>query len=106
MEEGAEERGHRRGAYTGANQTREDDKEVERTTLCDGDGEGEDAGTENQGVREYVLRRPPLGDVVAEARILKLGKRLAVGEVNLMQDGHDDLIAHVTSTYSIPPRGE
>ncbi|MDH3376428.1 MAG: PaaI family thioesterase [Gammaproteobacteria bacterium] len=52
------------------------------------------------------LRRPPPGDVVAEARILKLGKRLAVGEVNLMQDGSDELIAHVTSTYSIPPQAE
>ena len=52
------------------------------------------------------LRRPPPGDVVAQARILKLGKRLAVGEVNLVQDDSDELVAHVTSTYSIPPRDE
>jgi uncharacterized protein (TIGR00369 family) len=41
-------------------------------------------------------------DVVAEARLLKLGKRLAVGEVNLFSGAASDPIAHVTSTYSIP----
>lgn len=52
------------------------------------------------------LRRPPLGaDIVAEARILKLGKRLAVGEVTLCSDGEIEPVAHVTATYSIPPRG-
>ena len=50
------------------------------------------------------LRRPPPGDVVARARILKLGRRLAVGEVHLHAGEADDLVAHVTSTYSIPPR--
>ncbi len=51
------------------------------------------------------LHRPKPGDVVAEARMLKLGKRLAVGEVNLYSEGedHDDPVAHVTATYSIPP---
>ncbi len=49
------------------------------------------------------LRRPLPGDIVAEARILKLGKRLAVGEVSLHRDADEELVAHVTSTYSIPP---
>jgi uncharacterized protein (TIGR00369 family) len=49
------------------------------------------------------LRRPPPGDVVARARILKLGQRLAVGEVHLHAGEAEDLVAHVTSTYSIPP---
>jgi 2-haloacid dehalogenase len=35
--------------------------------------------------------------------LLKLGKRLAVGEVGLYIDGDDEMVAHVTSTYSIPP---
>lgn len=52
------------------------------------------------------LRRPLPGDVIAEARILKLGKRLAVGEVSLFRDGEDELVAHVTATYSIPPHRE
>lgn len=52
------------------------------------------------------LRKPLPGDVLAEARLLKLGKRLAVGEVSLYSDGEsvDEPVAHVTSTYSIPPQ--
>ena len=50
------------------------------------------------------LRRPKPADLVAEARILKLGKRLAVGEVSLYTDGEPDPVTHVTATYSIPPR--
>lgn len=41
-------------------------------------------------------------DVLAEARLLKLGKRLAVGEVTLFSAESSDPIAHVTATYSIP----
>jgi uncharacterized protein (TIGR00369 family) len=44
----------------------------------------------------------PGQDVLAAARLLKLGKRLAVGEVNLLSGTSPDPIAHVTSTYSIP----
>ena len=47
------------------------------------------------------LRKPPAGDLVAEARLLKLGSQLAVGEVAIRADGDDELVAHVTSTYSI-----
>ena len=36
------------------------------------------------------------------SRLLKLGKRLAVGEVTIYSDGEDEPVAHVTSTYSIP----
>ena len=49
------------------------------------------------------LRKGDAGhDVLAAARILKLGKRLAVGEVNLLSGASPDPIAHVTATYSIP----
>jgi uncharacterized protein (TIGR00369 family) len=49
------------------------------------------------------LRKGAAGqDVLAAARLLKLGKRLAVGEVNLLSGTSPDPIAHVTSTYSIP----
>lgn len=50
------------------------------------------------------LRRPSMVDIVAEGRILKLGKRLAVGEVSLFSDGDPEPVAHVTATYSIPPK--
>jgi len=49
------------------------------------------------------LRRPGPHDLSAEARILKLGKRLAVGEVVMSPGDGEDPVAHVTATYSIPP---
>jgi uncharacterized protein (TIGR00369 family) len=49
------------------------------------------------------LRKPARCDLVAEARLLKLGKRLAVGEVTIRSDGETEPVAHATSTYSIPP---
>ena len=48
--------------------------------------------------------RPAPRDVLAEGRILKLGKRLAVSEVMLRSEGEDGPVAHVTGTYSLPPR--
>ena len=48
------------------------------------------------------LRKPAPADLIAEAKLLKVGKRLAVGEVAIYSDGQDEPVAHVTSTYSIP----
>ena len=48
------------------------------------------------------LRRPAPRDLIAQARLFKLGKRLAVGEIALHSDGEDEMVAHATSTYSIP----
>ena len=48
------------------------------------------------------LRRPSQVDLVADCRLLKLGRRLAVGEVALRSHGRDDIIAHATGTYSLP----
>ena len=51
------------------------------------------------------LRKGKAGqDILAEARLLKLGKRLAVGEVSIRSDGVPEPVAHVTSTYSIPTK--
>jgi uncharacterized protein (TIGR00369 family) len=41
-------------------------------------------------------------DLVAEARVLKLGKRLAVGTVEIRSDGEDAPVAFATVTYSVP----
>lgn len=49
------------------------------------------------------LRKAAPRDLVAEARLLKLGKRLATGEVTICSDGEAEPVAHVTSTYAIPP---
>ena len=50
------------------------------------------------------LRKPPPAGIRAEAKLLKLGSRLAVGEVALYTDDHDEMVAHVVATYSIPSR--
>jgi uncharacterized protein (TIGR00369 family) len=48
------------------------------------------------------LRRPAAADLVAEAELMKLGKRLAVGQVEIRLAGETEMVAHATSTYSIP----
>ena len=50
------------------------------------------------------LKKPEPRDLFAEARLIKLGKRLAVAEIGIRSEGEDDLVAHATSTYSIPPQ--
>src|SRR3954462_15255644 len=50
----------------------------------------------------FLRKGLPGQDVLAAAKLLKLGKRLAVGEVNLLSGSSPDPIAHVTATYSIP----
>ncbi|MDP3546117.1 MAG: PaaI family thioesterase, partial [Phreatobacter sp.] len=50
------------------------------------------------------LRKPDQRDLLAECRLVKLGKRLAVGEVSIWSEGdEEELVAHATGTYSIPP---
>jgi uncharacterized protein (TIGR00369 family) len=50
------------------------------------------------------LRKPGKGDLIAEARLMKVGKRLVVGEVAIHSDGESEPVAHVTSTYSLPQK--
>jgi uncharacterized protein (TIGR00369 family) len=51
------------------------------------------------------LSRPSPRDLLGEALLVKLGKRLAVGEVRIWSEGEEGLVAHATGTYSLPPRG-
>lgn len=41
-------------------------------------------------------------DLIANARIIKLGRRLVVGEVWLFCDGDEAPVAQVTATYALP----
>ena len=50
------------------------------------------------------LRKPAARDLIAECRLLKLGKRLAVGEVIISSDGAEEPVAYGTSTSSIPTK--
>jgi uncharacterized protein (TIGR00369 family) len=49
------------------------------------------------------LKKPGPRALEAECRLIKLGKRLAVGDIAIRQDGEVELSAHATCTYSIPP---
>lgn len=50
------------------------------------------------------MRKPAAGcDLVGEARLLKLGSVLAVGDVLIRSDGHANPVARAGVTYSIPP---
>ncbi|MDB5580438.1 MAG: PaaI family thioesterase [Bradyrhizobium sp.] len=49
------------------------------------------------------MRRPPPGRrIVGECKLLKVGKRQAVGEVLLSSEGAPEIVAHAVGTYSIP----
>jgi uncharacterized protein (TIGR00369 family) len=48
------------------------------------------------------LRKPAQRGLIADCRLLKVGKRLAVGEVSMMSDGDAAIVCHATGTYSIP----
>jgi uncharacterized protein (TIGR00369 family) len=50
------------------------------------------------------MRKPMAGvDLIAEARVLKLGRVLAVGDVLLFSEGQAAPVARASLTYSIPP---
>jgi uncharacterized protein (TIGR00369 family) len=49
------------------------------------------------------MRRPGPGALTAEARVLKLGRSLSVGDVLLYSDGIEGPVARAGLTYSIPP---
>ncbi|MDD9909685.1 MAG: PaaI family thioesterase [Ahrensia sp.] len=50
------------------------------------------------------MRKADPGLLDVEARILKLGKRLMVFDASVTQSDADNIIAHATGTYAIPPR--
>jgi uncharacterized protein (TIGR00369 family) len=49
------------------------------------------------------LTRPLPGDLLADVRIMKIGRRLTVAEVAIFADGHEEMVAHATGTYAMPP---
>lgn len=52
------------------------------------------------------MRKPVAGaDLIAEGRLLKLGKLLAVGDILIRSEGSDAVVARATLTYAIPPKG-
>ncbi|MDN5843223.1 MAG: PaaI family thioesterase [Alcaligenaceae bacterium] len=50
--------------------------------------------------------RKPAADaaIIGVCRLLKVGRTLVIGEVNLHSEGSEDIVAHVVGTYAIPPK--
>lgn len=51
------------------------------------------------------MRKPEAGeDLMAECRVLKLGRVLAVAEALIFSEGGSEAVARCSMTYSIPPK--
>ncbi len=59
-----------------------------------------DAVTSNMTIN--FLARPAPVDLVCKARLLRLGRRLAIGECQLYSAGEPQMVAHATVTYAMP----
>lgn len=64
---------------------------------------GEMAMAVTSNLNINFLKRPDQLDLIAEASIIKLGKRIAFCEVGIRCEGSEELVAHVTGSYSLPP---
>lgn len=63
---------------------------------------GEQVMAVTSNLNIHFLSRPRPVDVLAEGRLLKLGRRLAVCEVAIRCVGDEELVAHVTGSYALP----
>jgi len=43
-------------------------------------------------------------DLIAECKLIKVGKALIIGDVYLYSEGNEQPVAHAVGTYSIPPK--
>ena len=51
------------------------------------------------------LNKPlPDSDIIGHATLVKIGKRLIIGEVRLYSEGQPEPVASASATYSVPPR--
>ena len=48
------------------------------------------------------LSRPAPGDLIAEVALIKVGKRLVIGEVEMYSAHADPIVAHAIATYALP----
>lgn len=64
---------------------------------------GIDAVTSNLNIN--FLTKPEAKDMIATVRLLRLGQRLAVGEVEMFSEGSVEPVAHAVASYALPARG-
>ncbi len=66
---------------------------------------GPEAMTVTTNASLDFMRKPEAGrDMIGRARLLKLGRALAVGDVMLYSEGMEAPVARASMTYSIPPK--
>ncbi len=63
---------------------------------------GVDAVTTNLNIN--FLAKPEPRDLVAHVNLIRLGRRLAVGEAKIYSDGMSDMVAHAIATFALPAR--
>jgi uncharacterized protein (TIGR00369 family) len=63
---------------------------------------GFDAVTTNLNIN--FLTKPEARDMISSVRLIRVGRRLAVGEAQLYSEGTVDMVAHATATYALPAR--
>ena len=51
------------------------------------------------------MHKPSASNMIAKARVLKLGRTLSVGDVLLYSEGQGAPVARANLTYAIPPKG-
>lgn len=64
---------------------------------------GEVAMAVTSNLNINFMQRPGEVDIIAEGKILKMGKRIAYCEVDIYTSESTDLVAHVTGSYALPP---
>jgi uncharacterized protein (TIGR00369 family) len=65
---------------------------------------GREALTVTTSLTINFLAKPPPADLIGEARILRLGRTLSVGDVTILSAGRaEGPVAHAAVTYAIPP---
>jgi uncharacterized protein (TIGR00369 family) len=63
--------------------------------------DGIEAVTSNMNIN--FLAKPEARDVTAHVRLIRVGRRTAVGEAELYSDGSEDIVAHAIATYALLP---
>jgi uncharacterized protein (TIGR00369 family) len=63
---------------------------------------GFDAVTTNLNIS--FLTKPEPRDLVSLVRLIRVGRRLAVGEAQLFSDGVEDMVALAIASYALPSR--
>ncbi|HEY7552518.1 MAG TPA: PaaI family thioesterase [Hyphomicrobiaceae bacterium] len=64
---------------------------------------GFEAVTSNLNI--IFLAKPAATDMTAVVKLIRLGRRLAVGEAEIYSEGVTDMVAHATATYALPIMG-